>query len=134
MSIQKLSASASKDEYVSFRGTKVKLGKMHVKVTEHRTKSRGGTWATGFRFYETYWAMLVRENVIVETLKVNGKMYNRKGNLYSTDHGKTWHKSKDTAMKSKGKMKLSSSNHGEMAFEGIQMINRKYDSTFKWRR
>lgn len=35
-------------------------------------------------------------------------------------------------MKSKGKLKLSSSVEKEFAFEGIQRINRQYDPNFVW--
>lgn len=109
----------TKENYIKLRGKKVKCGRSIVEVAVHRTESRGGTWATGFRFYNSEWAMLKRIS----------------DGYYSMDHAKTWHPSAKAAAKSKGKMKLSSSNHGEFAFDGIQNICREYEGPgYRWKR
>lgn len=115
----------TKESYIKFKGQKVKLNGRAVTVTCHETKSKGGSWERGFRFYNSEWAMLK----------------NAKGQV-SFDHGKTWHddssfgRGRRLAFKaSKGKMKLSSSNHGEFAFNGIQEINRKWEGPgYRWHR
>ena len=54
---------------------------------------------------------------------------------YSMNHGATWHEYKKQAMKSKGKMRLTAFNNGELAFEGIQDIARKWDGPdYRWHR
>lgn len=135
MTLPKLSKTMIKDEYNALKYKKAKLGNMHVTVTPRLTQSQGGSWERGFRFYQTYWAMLIREKVRVIKKTYSGKKYTTRVDLYSTDHGKTWHETSKAAMKSKGKMKLSNSNHKELAFDGIQRLNRNYyGSDYVWKR
>ena len=111
----------TKEFYLKYRGRKARLGKKVVNVVYYPTVSRGGSYERGFRFYQSEWAKLIDERGAV-----------------SYDHGKTWHKSwfLARAFKStKGKMRLTSSNHGELALEGIQAINRKWDGPgYRWHR
>jgi hypothetical protein len=108
----------TKENYIRLRGTKVQIRGRTVTVGYHATDSRGGSWERGFRFYRSEWAMLKSARGLV-----------------SMDHGKTWHQSSRDAMKSKGKLRLSSDNHGEFAFEGIQKINRQWDGpNYRWHR
>ena len=111
--------SATKEFYLANRGKTLRVGPRTVTVSSHRTESRGGSWERGFRFYHSEWALLSSS----------------KGQ-YSMDHGKTWHPSKKAAMRlSKGKLRLTSENHGEFAFEGIQKICRDWDGPgYRWHR
>jgi len=107
------------ENYVKLRGKTVRCGRSIVIVRYHRTDSQGGSWERGFRFSSSEWAMLERVS----------------DHAYSMDHGKTWHGNPKAAAKSKGKMKLNGESHGEMAFHGIQAINRDYyGPSYKWRR
>lgn len=107
------------ENYVALRDKKVRCGSSIVIVTVHRTESRAGSWERGFKFSNSDWGMLKR---------VSDK-------LVSLDHGKTWHSNPKAAAKSKGKIRLSHDSHGELAFEGIQKINRAYYGPgYKWSR
>lgn len=109
----------NKEAYVKHRGKKVKFRGRVLTVGYHCTESRGGSWERGFRFYRSEWATLTSPRGLV-----------------SMDHGKTWHPNARCAMAaSHGKMRLSSDNHGEFAFHGIQEINRKWEGPgYQWRR
>ena len=113
----------TKEFYLANQGKKFKVGRTsQAEVSKVETESRGGTWATGFRFYRSEWALLKR---VRKTSRIE----------YSMDHGKTWHSTIFLAKKSKGKLKLSSSNHGEFAFHGIQQICREYEGpNYRWKR
>ncbi len=107
------------ENYQRYRGEVMKCGRNIVRVTVHRTESRAGSWERGFRFSESKWGLLYRPS----------------DQSYSMDHGKTWHANvKVAARMSKGKMRLESDSHGELAFEGIQAIKREYDASYRWRR
>lgn len=110
---------STKDNYIKFKGQKVKFKGRVVTVGCHMTESRGGSWERGFRFSTSYWA----------------KLTNSKGQV-SFNHGETWGTDIKCNFKtSQGKMKLSAYNHGELAFEGIQKINREYEGpSYQWRR
>lgn len=104
--------------YIANQGKTVRVGRYTCTVSKTTTESRGGSWERGFKFSRSTWAML--------THKTLG---------FSMDGGKTWHASIKAARKSKGKIKLDGHTHGELAFEGIQAINRAYyGSGYKWRR
>lgn len=111
--------SKTKDDYLLLRGTTITVNRRKVLVTYHRTESRGGSWERGFRFYNSEWAMLK----------------SAKG-LYSMDHGATWHASPRLACKlTRGKLRLKTSNEGELAFNGIQEIARRYEGPgYRWSR
>lgn len=105
--------------YVDNKGATVRVGRRVVVVGSHLTESRGGSWERGFRFYESYW----------------GKLTSKDGQV-SLDGGRSWHSSSRAAFKtSKGKVRLSSSNHGELAFDDIQKIARDWDGPgYVWKR
>lgn len=105
--------------YRRYRGEKMRCGRNIVIVTIYRTESRAGSWERGFKFSNSEWGMLKRVS--------DGSV--------SLDHGKTWHGRVKEAAKSKGKLRLSNESHGELAFEGIQKINRDYfGPSYKWSR
>lgn len=108
----------ARDFYQAHQGEEVIIGKVKARVTMHRTESRGGSWERGFRFYESKWGALRAKDGV------------------SLDGGKTWWKSAREAFRgSKGKVRLTSSNHGEFAFNSIQDINRQYEGPgYRWRR
>jgi hypothetical protein len=106
------------ENYRKYLGKKVQVRGRTVTVAKVHTSSRGGSWERGFRFSESEWALLRSARGLV-----------------SMDHGRTWHATVQQAKRSKGKLRLSSDNYGELAFEGIQEINRRYEgSGYKWRR
>lgn len=114
--MQKFTPTA--ENYRRYRGQKVRCGRSIVVVQAYRTESRAGSWERGFRFSHSDWGMLKRLS----------------DGAFSMDHGKTWHSNPKAAAKSKGKLRLSHDSHGEMAFEGIQAINRAYYGPgYKWR-
>ena len=117
----------TKENYLKYCNKKVQLKKRVVTVHHHKTESRGGSWARGFRFYESTWALLSR---------VVRKSKHYIPTQWSFDHGKTWHTDKREAWKNtKGKLRLTSSNHGELAFEGIQRIVRDWEGpSYRWTR
>lgn len=136
-----MSTRFTKEWYKENQGKKVTVNGTQCLVTSHRTESRGGSWERGFRFYHSQWAMLtcMQPKKIPSHLKrvkwaakLVAKMKKEKVKHYSMDHGTTWHTTPQDAMKSKGKMKLSSGSEGELAFEGIQQINRKYNPNYQW--
>ena len=107
------------ENYRRYCGEKVRCGNSIVKVVTHRTESRAGSWERGFRFSNSVWGML----------------YRLSDKSYSMDHGKTWHANAKAAAKSKGKLRLKHESHGELAFEGIQKLNRDYYGPgYKWSR
>jgi hypothetical protein len=109
----------TQENYVALRGKTVRCGRSIAVVTMHKTSSQGGSWERGFRFSSSTWGMLKRVS----------------DGAYSMDHGKTWHSYPKEAAKSKGKLKLSGDSHGELAFAGIQKINRDYFGPgYKWKR
>lgn len=116
----------TKEFYLAHQGWTFRVGRTaRAMVTKHRTTSQAGTWERGFKFGESEWAMLKRVRKV-------SKHY--QPTEYSMDHGKTWHASPKAAKAAtKGKLRLNSSTHGELAFEGIQRINREYDPSYKWR-
>src|SRR4051812_7969453 len=108
------------ENYLKYRGKTVRCGRCIVIVRAHRTESRAGSWERGFRFSSSQWAMLERKS----------------DHSYSMDHGATWHSTPKAAAKvSKGKLRLNSESHGELAFNSIQAINREYFGPgYKWSR
>ncbi len=107
------------ENYRRYRGQKMRCGRNVVVVTVHHTESQAGSWEHGFRFSKSSWGMLMRLS----------------DKSYSLDHGKTWHSNGKAAANSKGKMRLETDSHGEMAFESIQAINRAYYGPgYKWSR
>lgn len=107
------------ENYRRCKGQKMKCGRYIVLVRSYRTESRAGTWERGFKFSNSDWGMLERIS----------------DHTCSMDHGKTWHTSPKAALKSKGKIKLASESHGELAFEGIQKLNREfYGPGYRWQR
>ena len=140
-----MSATRFTKEWYSekFNKTVVINGK-RCRVYSHRTESRGGSWERGFRFYETKWAVLIAKEPkkIPAHLKrvkwaagIVAKMKKEKVTCFSMDHGKSWHLDIKDAMKSKGKLKLNASSHGELAFGAIQAMNRRdFGPGFVWKR
>jgi len=113
-----------------------------VTVGKERKENQYGTWERGFKFSTRYYGTLsktIREKIPYKCQKNKWQpLYGKKIRaivVHSVDHGATWHKSISDAMKvRKGRVVLSKNMQGELAFEAIQAISRKYDGPgYKWR-
>jgi hypothetical protein len=114
----------TKEFYLANQGKKVKVRNFEATVGKNTTSGQSGSWERGFKFHESTYGMLVRK------LKSIG--YTQ----FSFDGGKTWgHHVRDIRKATKkGKIKLDKTKtHSELAFEGIQRINREYDPNYKWK-
>lgn len=129
--MDKLSLMPIAEEYQKFRGLKVRLGKCIVQVGHYEKSGQQGTWATGFKFTRNTYGYLVKRMPKDHPLYKNS--YARM--LYSYNHGMRWYPTLKEAFKDKKDMvKLSSSKMQELAFDGIQKINREYHGpNYKWR-
>jgi hypothetical protein len=120
-----LSATAVPAEYKALDGKEATLGKLTVTVNTYEKESKSGSWDRGFKWTRTTYGYLTRQ--------LKGTKYH-KPMRYSVDHGATWHESFADAKKQRaGKVKVDVYKSQEFAFEGIQKINRDYDSNYRWR-
>ena len=107
----------TKEWYAANMDKHVRAGRFKCRVSNHRTESRQGSYERGLRWSVSQWATLVRLSDC----------------YVSMDHGKTWHfNASEAYRKTKGKLRLESSNHGEFAFDAIQRLNRSWDPSFRW--
>jgi hypothetical protein len=142
-----MSIKLNKQDYGTHRFTKVMFSGRVVKVDQHRRSNRYGSWERGFKFTDTTIGVLVRQSLVKYPYKLRHAKWwqrmrlrcdgyipvSRKVNEYSTDHGKTWHRQLKDALKSQGKVILNRDTRGEMAFDAIQQLNRKWDGPgYKW--
>lgn len=121
-----LSATPVGDEYKANDGKKVMLGDQLVYVsTDYRT-TKSGSWERGFKFGSITYGVL--------KLTIVGAKGRYSHDMYSYNHGATWHAQPLDARKSKGKVIVARSKpHGEFAFDRIQKLNREYHgSDYKW--
>lgn len=117
----KLSKTPLAAEYEALKWKKARLGRFIVEVQRHTRHSKSGSWERGFKFSDTTYGVLVRKN-------------SEGHNLFSANHGATWHETFKDACRAKGKVVLERYRRGELAFEGIQQINRSYFGPgYKWR-
>ena len=118
-----LSATPEAAEYIANNGQECLLGKAIVTIASYTNYSRTGSYERGFKFSSNTYGYLIKQ--------LKGTKY-YKPSRYSADHGATWHESFDE-MKRAGKVKLSSTNSKEFAFDSIQKLNKKYDPSYTWR-
>lgn len=114
----KLKETLNKEQYLKYKDKKVLLKNkvVVIKIYEAEAK-RYGTWATGFKFTNTTYGMLIWEKKTFPFKK------------WSLDNGKTWHSDFREAKKSKNKIIMSKSTHKEWAYDSIQKINREYNNS-----
>lgn len=127
MAYPKLSKTPVKEEYIRLKGKKALLGKKVVTVESEETSNQVGSYERGIAWNKSEYGILVRP-ASKDTVWV------------SADHGASWHRvfkwSKEHAIKytRKGRIKLNFNRDKEMAFEGIQAINRRYEGPgYRWR-
>ena len=127
MSYPKLSKTPVKEEYIKLKGKKALLGKKVVTVDSAETRNQVGSYERGIAWNESEYGILVRPA-------------SKESVWVSANHGATWHKvykwSKETALRytKKGRIKLSKKQDRELAFNGIQEINRRWEGpSYRWR-
>jgi hypothetical protein len=119
-----LSATPVATEYFANIGKECKLGKYVVTVKSYEKESQSGSWDRGFKWTYTTYGYLTRE--------LKGTKY-YKPTRYSPDNGVTWYESIGLMKKQRaGKVKLEVRKSQEFAFDGIQRINKSYDSNYRW--
>jgi hypothetical protein len=101
-------------------------GRYKVAVYRLEREMRYGSWERGFKWTRTQYGILVRFKAKLKGMKYPGK-------VFSADNGRTWNESLKVALKTKGKVIINKHKSKEMAFEGIQRINRSYDPNYRWR-
>lgn len=142
----RMSTVLNKDEYRTYSGQKVMLNRRVVTVSTSYRSNRYGSWERGFKFSDTTIGVLTRR--AFKKYPYNNRrtkwwqsmMRRSRGHVpvgyyvkeYSTDHGKTWHSDKHTAMKCRSKVVLTRDSRTELAFDAIQRINRSYDPSYRW--
>jgi len=127
MSYPKLSKTPVKEEYIKLKGKKALLGKKVVTVDSAETRNQVGSYERGIAWNESEYGILVRPA-------------SKESVWVSANHGATWHKvykwSKETALRytRKGRIKLNHKMDKELAFNGIQEINRRWEGpSYRWR-
>ena len=109
-----------KQWYLDNMGKTVKVGRFKCEVISRQKEGKSGSWERGFKFTTSVYGGLRRDTTGAY--------------LYSFDHGLTWMAGDRNAIKVRaGKTLLKRSTQGEMAFNSIQEINRKWDSGYKWK-
>lgn len=143
----RMSSELNKEEYKTYRDQKVMLNGRVVSVSITTRSNRYGSWARGFKWTDTKIGVLTRrgykkypyenrrskwwQNMMSRSLGYIPVGHYVKE--YSTDHGKTWHFSKDEALKCRGKVVVTRDEHTELAFEAIQALNRRdFGPDYKW--
>lgn len=127
MKIPKLSKTPVAEEYIKLKGKKALLGRKVVEVGSVETRNQVGSYERGIAWNESEYGILIRPAT--------------KDSVYvSADHGVTWHLvfkwSKERAVKytRKGRIKLNYRVDKEMAFDGIQAINREWEGpSYRWK-
>lgn len=127
MAYPKLDKIPNKEQYIALKGKKAMLGQKVVEVGSAETRNQVGSYERGIAWNESVYGILIRP-ASKDTVYV------------SADHGATWHRvfkwSKERAVKctKKGRIKLNFNRDKELAFEGIQAINRKWEGpNYRWR-
>jgi len=127
MAYPKLSKTPVAAEYIKLKGKKALLGKKVVEVGSAETRNQVGSYERGIAWNESEYGILIRPA-------------SKESVWVSADHGTSWHKvykwCKEHALKytRKGRIKLSKRMDKELAFEGIQAINRKWEGpSYRWR-
>lgn len=127
MGYPKLSKTPASAEYIKLKGKKALLGRKVVTVESEETRNQVGSYERGIAWNQSEYGILVRPAT---------KEYC----YVSADHGATWHYvprwRKELALKAtkKGRVKLSHRLDKELAFNGIQEINRRWEGpSYRWR-
>jgi hypothetical protein len=127
MSYPKLSKAPVAAEYIKLEGKKALLNGKVVEVFTAETSNQVGSYERGIAWNRSKYGILCK---------------GRTTNMIwaSADHGVTWHRvdvwEKERALRytRKGRVKLSHNFDKELAFEGIQKINRDYFGPgYRWK-
>lgn len=119
----------AKPQYLKYMYKEVMFKGKKVKVRSYTSHNRKGSYERGLAWGETQYGVLERART-KQTVTL------------SADHGKTWRRYPawgeycKWAVRNtpKGKIKLDSRLDKELAFEGIQAINRKWEGpSYRWR-
>jgi len=132
MAIPTLSKTLDKSQYEKYNGKKVKFGRYNVTVRIVESDNRVGSYERGIAWTHRKYGILLR---------------GREGNWSaSVNHGKTWvsvfsrhpyfySDFRSVISLSKNKVILGDGMTKELAFEGIQAINRKWEGpNYRWRK
>jgi hypothetical protein len=103
-----------KQWYLDNMDKTVSAGGYTCQVIRRRKTGKQGSWERGFKFTTSVYGGLQRGNPNAP--------------LYSFDHGRTWNRNEQRALAVRaGKTLLERHTEGELAYEAIQQINRKWD-------
>jgi len=119
----------AKPQYLKYMYKEVLFKGRKMKVCSYTTHSQKGSYERGLAWGETTYGVLERSRT-------------KNTRTLSADHGKTWHKFDSwgecekwaVRRTPKGKLILGQRMDKELAFEGIQAINRKWEGpSYRWR-